>query len=58
MGRRLGIAIRHRKFSTLIFAGAALVPADSKVQLASDAEENLNYKNNTEIQTPRSQVKR
>ena len=42
MGRRLGIAIRHRKFSSLIFAGAALVPTDSKVQLAVDLEENPN----------------
>ena len=58
MGRRLGIAIRHRKFSTLIFSGAALVPTESKVQLAIDAEQKLSTKNNAEVEAPHSNLKR
>ena len=58
MGRRLGIAIRHRKFSALIFAGSALVPTDCNVQLTIDVDENLISKDITEVQNAPPQVKR
>ena len=57
MGRKLGIALRHRKFSTLIFGGVALAPVDNIVSIDTKTEEPKSD-NIKECQTSRTQNKR
>ena len=57
MGRRLGIALRHRKFSSLIFGGVALAPVDNIVSIDTKTEEPKSD-NIKECQTSRTQNKR
>ena len=44
MGRRLGIALRHRRISTLIFSGAAFVPVKDKFE-NENPDEKIENKN-------------
>ena len=57
MGRRLGIALRHRKFSSLIFGGVALAPADNIIKIGTITEEPKSD-NINECQTSPKQIKR
>lgn len=59
MGRRLGIAFRHRRISKLILAGAAIAPANIDVRKAGGVDdENFKLQNKAEFQRSNAYTQR